>query len=153
VSIYCSWRAAMTPCATLLANGATGICIFAIDLERLIELIPDPGIRRCRLTGVVNAYSVAVRNGLTNLDVFGYHTSGPRGFPKEYLIPCGVPKGEVVGCIPGLGAPQNIAVHLGELQVPMALVAQAGGANGNMIRTWVKSQDEIVGYVFFFGLV
>ena len=124
----------MTRRASFIRNGATEVSILAVDLEQFNSK------GRGSLTSVVDAYSVAVTNNLPMLQWYGY-TSGRRsGFPKEYLIPYGIPEDAIVAWIPVMGRSCYIPVHLGELEVPESLVNEARGASEDAIWRWVAEE-------------
>ena len=133
-SVFCTWEAALTRRASFIRNGSTEVYILAVDLEHNICE------KQQSLRGVVDAYSVAIANNLTQLQWYGYTMGRRTGFPKEYLIPYGIPDDSVVAWIPALGKAVKISIHLGELQVPEALIAEAEGAREDPIQDWVREE-------------
>ena len=124
----------MTRRASFLRRGATEVVILALDLEHYLS--PGRGL----LEGVINAYSVASAQNLPNLQFYGYTQARCRGFAKEYLLPCCIPKEAVVGWIPASGQSRDIPIHLGTLRVPEALLAKVRGVTEFAIKEWVKEE-------------
>lgn len=133
-SMFCTWDAAMTRRASFLQRGATTISILAIDIESYG--FGNEGALR----NVVDAHSLAVANALPNLQWYGYVTGMRAGFPKEYLVPNGIPDEAIVAWLPANGLSRDIPVHLGILRLPEALVEEAGAADEEVIKTWVLEE-------------
>ena len=124
----------MTRRASFIRNGATEVYILAVDLEHYVSK------GRQFLRGVVNAYSVAVANNLPMSQWYGYSRGRRAGFPKEYLIPYGIPEEAIVAWIPAMDRSCNLPIHLGELEVPKALLIEAGGVSEDAIWRWVMEE-------------
>jgi len=145
-SVYCSWQAAMRRRQTLIDKGATEVYIIAIDLEgyltdgRYAEAQISKASEVAQLQGVIDAYSLAIADEIPGLDIFGYDTSGPRGFPKEYLLPYGIPQDAVVACIPATGPEVVVDIHLSEMLVPQGLISVAREASEHAISQWVENK-------------
>lgn len=94
-----------------------------------------------RTEGVIDALSIASATNQPNLQWYGYHGGRLLGFPKEYLIPNGIPEEAVIAWIPALGRPCEIPIHLGTMEIPEALVVDAGGSSD--FKIWEWAEDEI----------
>ncbi|KAK0303174.1 hypothetical protein LTR82_017628 [Friedmanniomyces endolithicus] len=128
-------RETMTRRATHIRQGATQVVILAIYLEYYVRP------RQQELKGVIDALSIASATNQPNLQWYGYHGGRLLGFPKEYLIPNGIPEEAVVAWIPAKGRPFDIPIHLGTMEIPEALVVDAGGSRDFKIWNW--AEDEI----------